>query len=205
MSATRKKGQSSSLVAQLKRLRDDEAKRRLLLRNRHQWSPELASQLAEDVVRTARKDSSLASALADAAILVAEEINDEQSLANSYRAKGNALYFRDDYQPAVDHHKKAIRWFEELDNPGEVAVTSMRGIADAALGRHEERQATPGRHGVIRLQRRGQSVDLPAGTITNDEREVLLRFTDVAVKCPTQFDPFAGVAALGATMRADTE
>lgn len=145
MNASRKKDRND-LIDRLSKLRDNEARSRLLFEHRDQWDSDLVSCLAEEVVRSIRGDAGRASALADAAILIAEELKDTKSFASAHRAKGNALYALDEYRSAVEHHEKAIGLFQELDNPLEVGRTLgslihpliLQGKYDAAYAAAEK-------------------------------------------------------------------
>ena len=94
---------------------------------------EVVKGLAEIVVRRLRADTQEALRLADAAIEIAQTINDQQSRALGLRAKANALYAMGENRAAVEHHEQAIAIFESLEQWHEAARTRSGSIQPLIL------------------------------------------------------------------------
>jgi CHAT domain-containing protein len=111
------------LFAELATLRDEAGRRAFLSRNRGLLKPDVVRRLSERVLRKVRVDVHEALRLAEAAETIARRLRSQEALAHGLRAKGNALYSLRRFQEAVEHHREAVRLFEELGMPMEVGRT----------------------------------------------------------------------------------
>jgi CHAT domain-containing protein len=112
----------------------DEGNRRALF-DRH---PQLLQagvvvQLDEAVRGAVRVDVRRAFRLAEAALVIGEELHDSEALALGLRAKANALWFMGDCKLAVDLFRKAVLLFETSGNVNEVGRTLSSSIQSLAL------------------------------------------------------------------------
>ena len=121
------------LDEQLARLTDEASRRRFLARHPALLSRETVARLSEAVPRRVRVDARQAVALADAAERIARKLRDPEALAQSLRAKGNALYAMNDHAGAVRRHREAARLFEAEGRPHEVARTLSTSIQPLIL------------------------------------------------------------------------
>ena len=95
------------LYAQLAKLPDDRSRRRFLSRHPALLRREAVARLSEIVPQRVRIDVKEALALAEAAQLIARRLRSPEALAQSLRAKGNALYALNEHKAAVQHHEQA--------------------------------------------------------------------------------------------------
>jgi len=134
--APRKRPSGKSLErlhAQLGRLADDAARRKFLARHPELVQPETVTRLSEAVPQRVRVDVKEAMALADAAVAIARKLRRPESVAQSLRAKGNALYALNEHAAAVERHDQAARLFAEAGQPHEVARTLSTSIQPLIL------------------------------------------------------------------------
>ncbi|HEU0106453.1 MAG TPA: hypothetical protein VFT38_09795, partial [Vicinamibacteria bacterium] len=89
------------LFAQLARLFDAARRRQFVARHPELLRPETVTRLSEAVPQKVRVDVNEAMALADAAVLIARKLRRPESVAQSLRAKGNALYALNEHAAAV--------------------------------------------------------------------------------------------------------
>lgn len=130
------------LYAELARLPDDRGRRRFLARHPRLLSPEAVARLSEIVPRKVRVDAREALALAEAAELIARKLRSAEALAQSLRAKGNALYALNQHRSAVEHHEQAVRLFGKAGRSTEVGRTLSTSIQPLILlGEYERAQA----------------------------------------------------------------
>ncbi|HEV7501845.1 MAG TPA: tetratricopeptide repeat protein, partial [Vicinamibacteria bacterium] len=121
------------LYAQLGRLTDVVRRRQFLARHPELVRAETVTHLSEAVIQRVRVDVKEAMALADAAVLIARKLRRPESVAQSLRAKGNALYALNQYAAAVERHDEAARLFAEAGQPREVARTLSTSIQPLIL------------------------------------------------------------------------
>src|SRR6185312_8859327 len=96
-------------------------------------------QLAETVRTTVRVDVPQALRLAEAALCIAEELDDDEARARGLRAKANAMWFMGQCKPAVILFQQAAALFEQVGNRNEVARTLSSSIqSHALLGEYAE-------------------------------------------------------------------
>ena len=96
------------LYAQLARLSDAASRRKFVARHPELVRAETVTHLSEAVPRKVRVDVKEAMALADAAVLIARRLRRPESVAQSLRAKGNALYALNEHAAAVERHDEAV-------------------------------------------------------------------------------------------------
>ncbi len=103
-------------------------------------------ELAEVVRQQVHVNVERAIELADAALAIAGQIQDAESLGLANRAKANALCFRGKFQPAIELFQTAIRQFELAGATEELARTLASSIQPLAkLGEYEEALEAAGR------------------------------------------------------------
>jgi len=129
------------LYAQLAKLPDDRSRRRFLSRHPALLRREAVARLSEIVPQRVRIDVKEALALAEAAQLIARRLRSPEALAQSLRAKGNALYALNEHKAAVQHHEQAARLFTKVGKPTEVGRTLSTSIQPLILlGEYERAQ-----------------------------------------------------------------
>jgi tetratricopeptide (TPR) repeat protein len=134
------------LYTELARLADEPSRRRFLARHPGLMRPETVARLSEIVSQKVRVDVKEALALAEAAQLIARKLGSDEALAQSLRAKGNALHFLHDYKAAVAPLEEAARLFEKAGKPTEVGRTLSTSIHPfILLGEYERAEAAAAR------------------------------------------------------------
>jgi len=134
------------LYAQLAKLADDRARRAFLARHPVLRRREVVSRLSELVPQRVRVDVQEALALAEAAELIARRLRSREALAQSLRAKGNALYALNEHKAAVRHHEQAARLFDKVGKPTEVGRTLSTSIQPLILlGEYERAEKAAAR------------------------------------------------------------
>jgi len=121
------------LYAQLARLFDAASRSKFVARHPELVRAETVTRLSEAVPRKVRVDVKEAMALADAAVLIARRLRRPESVAQSLRAKGNALYALNEHAAAVERHDEAARLFAKAGQPHEVARTLSTSIQPLIL------------------------------------------------------------------------
>jgi len=151
-----------ALFAQLAALRDETGRRKFLLRHKSLLRADVVARLSESVPKRIWVDAQEALALAEAACAIARRLESKTALAQSLRAKGNALYALRRLKEAVSLHREAAAIFEELgaaDEVGRTLSTSIQplillGEYDAALLAAEKARAIfAGQGDALRLAR----------------------------------------------------
>ena len=128
--------------AALARLGDKRSRREFLSRHPGLLRLEVVARLSEIVPQKVRVDVQEALALAEAAELIARKLRSPEALAQSLRAKGNALYALNLHKVAVEHHEQAARLFEKVGKPKEVGRTLSTSIQPLILlGEYQRAQA----------------------------------------------------------------
>jgi CHAT domain-containing protein/tetratricopeptide (TPR) repeat protein len=125
--------QQERLYGQLARLSDAARRREFVARHPELVRPETVTRLSEAVPQKVRVDVKEAMALADAAVLIARKLRRPESVAQSLRAKGNALYALNEHAAAVERHDEAARLFAKAGQPHEVARTLSTSIQPLIL------------------------------------------------------------------------
>src|SRR6266568_3624080 len=132
--------------AELARLKDKRRRREFLSRHPGLLRREVVARLSEIVPQKVRVDVKEALALAEAAELIARRLRSPEALAQSLRAKGNALYALNENKVAVEHHEQAARLFEKVGKPKEVGRTLSTSIQPLILlGEYERAQTAAAR------------------------------------------------------------
>jgi len=132
--------------AELARLADKRSRRAFLSRHPGLLRPEVVARLSEIVPQRVRVDVQEALALAEAAELIARTLRSPEALAQSLRAKGNALYAQNQHKVAVEHHEQAARLFEKVGKPKEVGRTLSTSIQPLILlGEYQRAQTAAAR------------------------------------------------------------
>jgi CHAT domain-containing protein/tetratricopeptide (TPR) repeat protein len=121
------------LYARLGRLGNDKERRKFLVRHPEIVREETVTRLSEAVPQRVRVDVKEAMALADAAVMIARKLRRPASVAQSLRAKGNALYALNEHVAAVARHDEAARLFAEAGQAHEVARTLSTSIQPLIL------------------------------------------------------------------------
>ncbi len=118
----------------------DAARRaQLVEQHRPDLSPEFAIQLADAARERVRVNTQEALSLAEAAINVAQVLDDERSLAYAIRNKANALYAMGQYRDSIELHKRAIAAWEKLGETAELGRSLSVSILPLTLsGEYEQ-------------------------------------------------------------------
>jgi CHAT domain-containing protein/predicted negative regulator of RcsB-dependent stress response len=95
--------------------------------------PEVVTELTHQVRELVRVDVQQALRTADGALAIAHELDDQESLARSLRAKANALYAKGEHSSAVDLHEQAVALFDAAGQMNEVARTLSGSIQPMLL------------------------------------------------------------------------
>jgi CHAT domain-containing protein len=121
------------LVTRLSTLPDEASRKRYVNRHRRVVHPVIVEQLAEAVRTRVRTDIEQAFALADTAMVIAEQLHDGEALARALRAKANALWFKGQCKPAVELLDRAAGLFQKAGKSSEVGRTLSTSIQPLAL------------------------------------------------------------------------
>ncbi|HVO62607.1 MAG TPA: CHAT domain-containing tetratricopeptide repeat protein [Terriglobales bacterium] len=149
--------ESDALIQQLVAATNEHDRHALIAKHPVAMWSEIVNALTERVWQEVRVDTNRAERLADAAIAVAEEIQDAVALGKSYRAKANALYALDHHSDAVKMHARAAEFFASAGEDAELARTLSGSIQPLLLlGRYEEALAAGERARAI-FTRHGNS------------------------------------------------
>src|SRR3954451_6494205 len=99
----------------------DETSRKAFLRQYASLvNPETVQALAEAVRLGVRIDLPKSSNLAEAAVVIARELGDDETTGRALRAKANTMWFKGDCRSAVELFDDAARLFERAGNMNEV-------------------------------------------------------------------------------------
>lgn len=121
------------VVSELCQHQDEVALKDSLKRWVELLSPAAVEQLTEAVRLRVRVDVDEALRLADAALAIARELSNAESLGRGFRAKANALWFKGNLQGAVELFETAIIHFERAGRADEVGRTLSSSIQSLAL------------------------------------------------------------------------
>jgi tetratricopeptide (TPR) repeat protein len=120
-------------LRELGRLPGPEAKREFLRRRQDLISAAVVEQIAELVRKGLRVDVEEALELSEAALAIAEVVDEAASFGRAFRAKANALWFKGDCRPAVELFGSAIAHFEQAGMDEEVGRTLSSSIQPLLL------------------------------------------------------------------------
>jgi hypothetical protein len=124
---------SEEHFSELAQLADSESRKLFLKKHESLLRPEVVVRLTEVVVRRIRVDAQQSFRLAEAAIEIAQLLNNEECLALGLRAKANALYASGDNHAAVELHERAFNLFEKLEEWNEAGRTLSASIQPLIL------------------------------------------------------------------------
>lgn len=125
-------GQEKTLE-QLAALPDEVSRRKYLSRHRRLLVSSVVVQLDDAVSAHLRKDLPKAQALAEAAVAIAQRLNDKESSAHALRAMANTLWFAGQNKQATELHAQAIQLFAEAGNAPQMARTLSVSIQPLIL------------------------------------------------------------------------
>ena len=123
----------ASQLGELCDLANDELRRKHLRKYPELLVSENVERLAEMVRQSVRVDVTRAVGAGDSAVLIAEALKDDESMARALRAKGNALWFQGQCRPASELLAGAVQLFAELAMDEEVARTLSTSIQPLIL------------------------------------------------------------------------
>ncbi len=95
--------------------------------------PDVVSELTSSVPRLVKVDTGRALAVAEIALLIAGRLHDPESVAQSLRAKANALYAQGRNRAAINYHRKALTIFRSVESAEQVARTLSSSIQPLIL------------------------------------------------------------------------
>ena len=100
---------------------------------------EVVSDLAASVPRLVRSDRKRALNVAEFAVMIANSLGSAEGVAQSLRAKGNALHGQGRNKAAVEHHQRALEIFRSVGTPDQIARTLSTSIQPLILqGQHDQ-------------------------------------------------------------------
>ncbi|MGH9776053.1 MAG: CHAT domain-containing protein [Candidatus Acidiferrales bacterium] len=124
---------AEKLFDELAKLEDQQSLQKFLDLHPSLVRAEVVTWISEAVVRRIRVDTRECIHLADAAVEIAHRVGQEECLAFSLRAKANALHGIGENRTAVEHHERAFRIFESLEEWNEAARTLSASIQPLIL------------------------------------------------------------------------
>jgi CHAT domain-containing protein len=134
------------LLDRLAGLQDDASRIAFLSDHPHTLSNSFAERLDEVVGVQVRVDLKKADSLADAALVLANHLDENESRAFALRAKANVLWFQGHNRQASELHVRAIRLFEEAGNSTQTGRTLSTSIQPLILlGEYERAHAAAAR------------------------------------------------------------
>ncbi len=197
------KTESDSMIERLLALDDAASRARLVAQHPAVAWDEIVNILTERVWQEVRIDTHRAKRLADAALDVAQALNNPSLLARSLRAKANAMYALDEHTEAVQFHEQAIALFEQTGDEAELARTLSGSIQSLLLlGRYDQAIAAGERAGAIFRQqgntRRLARLEINIGNIYHrqDRFSEALAFYERAYEQMLAHDDAEGLAAV---------
>jgi CHAT domain-containing protein len=195
--------EAEALLDRLLALPDAASRAQLVAQSPATAWPEIVLLLTEKVWQEVRIDTHRAQRLADAALDVAQTLNNPSLLARSLRAKANALYTLDEHTEAVSFHEQAIALFAEVGDDAELARTLSSSIQSLLLlGRYDQALAAGERAGQIFRQqgntRRLARLEINIGNIYHrqDRFSEALAFYERAYAQMLAHDDAEGLAAV---------
>jgi CHAT domain-containing protein len=114
-------------------LPDNESRRRFVASNPELLNAQIVADLADKVRTQSRVDAEQAQRMADSAVVIAESLNDRQSLAFALRAKANVFLVQGRNGDAVKLQDQALTIFDALGNAHEAARTLSGSIQPLLL------------------------------------------------------------------------
>jgi CHAT domain-containing protein len=147
---------------------------------------DVVSELAALVPRLVKGDTSKALPVAEIALIIAERLRNTESLAQSLRAKANALYGLGRNRAAIDYHRKAVTLFRSVGNAEQIARTLSSSIQPLILRGHYELALAAAQEAQLIFEKQGNRwrvarVGLNLGNIYDRQDRV-----EVALRCYEQ-------------------
>jgi CHAT domain-containing protein/tetratricopeptide (TPR) repeat protein/predicted negative regulator of RcsB-dependent stress response len=124
---------SERLQQELVDLHDGARQTEFLLLHPALVRPEIVQELTDRTREQIRVDIQRALRMADAALVIANRLNQKESLARALRAKANVLYAKGEHAAAVELHEQAGVLFEESGRTHELARTLSGSIQPLLL------------------------------------------------------------------------
>jgi CHAT domain-containing protein/tetratricopeptide (TPR) repeat protein len=121
------------LLSEFARFATVDQRREFLVKHSDLLCADSVKFLADLVLEKIRSDVNQALHLAEAGLLIAEQLHRDEDLAVATRAKANALYAAGDNRASVEHHSRAIAIYEALHHPKEAARTLSASIQPLIL------------------------------------------------------------------------
>ena len=133
MTAPRHAPTPEHLLQELIALADEASREQFVSRHSSLANPATIAGLAEKVREQVRVDVQQALHTADAAVTLAQSLNQPEPLAQATRAKANALYAKGEHSAAIALHEQAAGLFEASGKKQEVARTLSGSIQPLLL------------------------------------------------------------------------
>jgi CHAT domain-containing protein/tetratricopeptide (TPR) repeat protein len=149
-------GVQEELLTKLFRLQDEKSRKNYIDAHPELLNPSFAAQLADAVREHVRVDVTRAMALAECAIAIAERVRNHEALGKSLRAKGNVLWIKGQYRPAVKIYDRAIALFQKAGNASEVGRTLSTSIQPLSLLGEYRRALSVARRASAIFKRTGE-------------------------------------------------
>jgi CHAT domain-containing protein/Tfp pilus assembly protein PilF len=121
------------LFTKLSRLQDEKSRTNYIDAHPKILDQSVVARLADAVREHVRVDVTRAMALAESAIAIAERIGNDEASGKALRAKGNVLWMKGDYKPALKIFEGAIALFQRAGNASEVGRTLSTSIQPLSL------------------------------------------------------------------------
>ncbi len=137
-------------IARLAKLTDRRARQRLLTQHPRLVHPSIVERISEEVPKRARIDIQQAERLAQAAIWLADALDDDYCRARGRRAIGHVRALKGRYPEALDCYRFALRLFRELGRDSDAAITLSGALQTLIyLGKYDEALAWAGEARVV--------------------------------------------------------
>jgi len=142
MSVARAEIVFNELLPQLTQLENDVDRQEFLSRNPTLVRAEVVEELAPLVVKKIRLNAREALRLAEGAVLIAQTLGEQESVALALRAKANALFACRENRAAVGFHEEAYHIYASRERWKEAAITLNSSIQPLILLGEYERAFT---------------------------------------------------------------
>src|SRR5580700_1105713 len=197
------KTESDAIIERLLGLDDTPSRAQLVAQHPAITWDKIVNTLTEKVWQEVRIDTHRAKHLAQAALDVAQALNNPSLLARGLRAKANAMYALDEHTEAVQLHEQAIALFEQTGEEAELARTLSGSIQSLLLlGRYDQALLAGERARAI-FQKQGNTrrlarLDINIGNIYHrqDRFTEALEFYERAYEQLLVHDDAEGLAAV---------
>lgn len=141
-SATAKSKFSDDLISRIAKLSDEAARKKFISSHRQLSNPDAVRELSDIVRRHTRINTADALSLAEFAVSLAGELQDQPSLAHALLAKGGALYAVGDHRASLEHNAQAIEIFRARGMTTDLARTLNASIQPHILiGQYDQAMA----------------------------------------------------------------